>query len=242
MTLRDEDLVAYMDGELDAGRAEAIRAALARDADAAARLAAFQQDFAALRAAYAPIADQPVPLAWRQQIEHATTRRADRTALSRRLIALAACALLAVGVSAFIATRQAATPSILAQAEAARTETLATNLRLAGPQLAAADATQALNHATGLSLHAPDLSHLGYTLVELDTYPDAAALRYRDQEGAPLTLYVRKSNGDARFDLLKSGKILTCIWQDDVVSAVMMANIPAGRMMRVASAAYVALL
>jgi anti-sigma factor RsiW len=53
-----------------------------------------------------------------------------------------------------------------------------------------------------------------------------------------LTIYVRKSDGDARFDLLRRGKLRVCIWQDEVVSAVMTGDMSAGEMMRVASAAY----
>jgi len=56
-----------------------------------------------------------------------------------------------------------------------------------------------------------------------------------------LTLFVRRSDGVPRFELLKSGTLRTCIWQDEVVGAVMMGEMSAGQMMRVASAAYLAL-
>jgi hypothetical protein len=51
-------------------------------------------------------------------------------------------------------------------------------------------------------------------------------------------MYVRPSAGAPRFDLLRSGKLRVCVWQDDVVGAVIVGDMPAGQMMRVAGAAY----
>ena len=44
-----------------------------------------------------------------------------------------------------------------------------------------------------------------------------------------------------RFDLLRHGSTRVCIWQDNVVGAVVIAPMSAGEMMRVASSAYTAL-
>ena len=113
---------------------------------------------------------------------------------------------------------------------------------MTGAALADAPSRDAvLAHAVGLSLRAPDLAPLGWQLVELDTYAQAAALRYRAANGGSLTVYVRRSTGAPRFDLLKAGGVRVCIWQDEVVGAVMMGEMSAGQMMRVAGAAYAAL-
>ena len=72
----------------------------------------------------------------------------------------------------------------------------------------------------------------------LELFGHAAQLRYVDGRHRLLTIFVRRSNGDVRFDLLRHGVIRICIWQDDVVSAVIMAPISAGEMMRIASSAY----
>ena len=139
-------------------------------------------------------------------------------------------------------TGRRATDGILLQAEAARQDRMAPIARLTGAELAPGAARdQELSRATGLKLQAPDLARLGWRLAEIDTYPQAVALRYRAGNGTPLTLFVRRSDGTPRFELLKSGALRTCIWQDEVVGAVMMGEMSAGQMMRVASAAYVAL-
>ena len=52
------------------------------------------------------------------------------------------------------------------------------------------------------------------------------------------SITVRKSAGAARFDLLRRGSLRVCIWQDDVVGAVITGQMSAGAMMRVASRAY----
>ncbi len=114
--------------------------------------------------------------------------------------------------------------------------------RLTGAALADASASDAaVARAVGLRLRAPDLAHLGWTLIEIDTYSRAAALRYRSGDGTVLTLFVRPSTGAPRFDLLRKGALRVCIWQDEVVGAVMMGDLTAGQMMRVAGAAYAAL-
>jgi hypothetical protein len=47
-------------------------------------------------------------------------------------------------------------------------------------------------------------------------------------------MFVRSSTGMPRFDLSKDGKVRVCIWQDEVVGAVIMGDMTAGQMMRVA--------
>jgi len=155
------------------------------------------------------------------------------------MLALAACLVLVIGAGAWL-RRQTAPDSILAQADTAGAA--AVLQRITGTALGQPTATDRLLATTiGLRVHAPDLRRLGWQLTELDTLPHAAMLRYRGQDGHDLTLYVRRSNGTPRFDMLRRGKLRSCIWQDEVVGAVLTGELTAGQMMRVASAAYVAL-
>ncbi len=253
-TVREDDLHALIDGALPPGEAARVQAALAADPALTAQAAAFAADRLALAAAYRPIGQEPVPEAWIARIRHATeglpARRVPATASPHRIprrpvwraMALAACLVFAVGGLSLLRHVNAPQETILTQAEAARRATGAVVARLTGAGLADAGVRDAmLTRATGLKLHAPDLARLGWRLAELDTYPQAAALRYRADDGRALTLYVRRSDGTPRFDLLRNGALRTCIWQDEVVGAVMMGDMSAGQMMRVASAAYVAL-
>jgi anti-sigma factor RsiW len=237
----DEDLHAFIDGELPPDRAEWVAAALERDPGLAQRAAAFAADKAALADAYRIIAETPLPEAWLARIHHATTRVRPATSSTNWLMALAACLVLAVG-SAAIWHDFSRPDDLLAQAEAVRENRPRPVARLQGPTLGNADARDAtLTRAVGLKLQAPDLAHLGWRLRELDTYPNAAALRYYAADGRPLTLFVRRSTGAPRFDMLKDAALRTCVWQDEVTGGVIMGRMSAGEMERVAAAAYTAL-
>jgi hypothetical protein len=72
MTVTDEEIAAFVDGELDAGAQAAIVAAMAHDAALGERIAAERTLRAHLCDHFAPIADEPVPDAWIAQIRAAT--------------------------------------------------------------------------------------------------------------------------------------------------------------------------
>jgi anti-sigma factor RsiW len=246
----DEDLHAFLDGELPARRAAEVADAVATTPDLAARLAAFRADKRALADLYRTVAHDAIPQAWLTRIEQATAptvspiipaRAALRPAARRAPWVMALAASLAVLAVATVLRPHNGPPQdpILAEAAAARGDTLPPASRLPAPTLA--DATTALRQAVGLNLRAPDLSALHWQLAEMETYSHAATLRYTNASGQHLTLYLRPSAGTPRFDLLRDGKLRTCIWQDEVVGAVMMGEMTAGQMMRVASAAYLAL-
>jgi anti-sigma factor RsiW len=268
-TIPPEQLSAFIDGELPPEAAAGIEAALRRDPALAAQADAFRRDRDALRAAYAPVASEPLPAAWLARIEAATAPLRDTAPAApdapnnviafrkrpappgpwqkalpklRRAApwAIAACLLLAFATPAIRnLIWQPAGDAILSQAESAQAGTLQALASLDGNALPPALAQRTLlRDATGLPVHAPDLRRLGWSLAALRTYTGAAELRYRNPSGQALTIYVRRSDGTARFDLLRHGKLRVCIWQDDVVGAVIMADMAAGPMMRVAVAAY----
>jgi anti-sigma factor RsiW len=241
--VREEELHAFIDGELPVDRARTVAAALQADPSLAARVAAFEADKAALAAAFRPIAQQAVPAAWIARIERAASAPVRRSAGRRVLwaVALAACVVLVLGRAEQL-DRGPPDGPILAQAEAARQDRILAVTRLTGAALADAPSRDAmLADAVGLKLRAPDLARMGWRLEAIDIYAKAAALRYRTGSGGTLTLFVRPSAGAPRFDLLSSGSMRVCIWQDEVVGAVMMGDMSAGQMMRVAGAAYAAL-
>jgi anti-sigma factor RsiW len=244
-TIPEEELHAFIDGELPSGRTGVVAAAVAADPGLAARVAAFAADKAALAAAYRQVGGEAVPASWIARIERATAPKGVRRSVwprARWAVGLAACLVLAVGGATVLYQSQRDDRSILAQAEAARLEQSPALSRLTGAALVDARLRDAvLAHAVGLHLRAPDLAHLGWQLTELDTYPEAAALRYRAANGGSLTMFVRRSTGTPRFDLLKTARVRVCVWQDEVVGAVIMGEMSAGQMMRVAGAAYAAL-
>ena len=56
-----------------------------------------------------------------------------------------------------------------------------------------------------------------------------------------LTIYVRPSDGTVQFDIIRHGDTHVCVWQDDVVGAVITASVSAAEMLRIASSAYTSL-
>ena len=61
---------------------------------------------------------------------------------------------------------------------------------------------------------------------------------YRNAADQVFTLYLRPSGGTEAFDLMKRGDLRICLWQDDVLATVMMGDMSAAEMLRVASLAY----
>jgi anti-sigma factor RsiW len=241
----EDALHAYIDGELAAGERAAFERRMAADPALGARVAAYAADKAMLAAVFRPVGERKLPPAWAARIaaDGPAPRLPQRQSGRRNvLFALAACVLAIAG--GWWAGLLHPSDSILADAAAARDHRLAPVRQLAGAALPPGATRDALLHDTlHLNVRAPDLAKFGYRLVELDTYSSwrggpAAGLRYRDANARELTIYVRASSGEARFDLLRSGALRVCIWQDDVVGAVMTGQMSAGEMMRIASAAY----
>lgn len=114
--LDEETLMAYVDGELDPGRAAEIEALLAEDAEARATVQMFRDSAAALRGAFDPILREPVPERLLAAVNAPPTgkvrdiRLARRGALSRFLPqtawARAAAVALLVGTGAGYLTAQ----------------------------------------------------------------------------------------------------------------------------------------
>jgi anti-sigma factor RsiW len=234
--IEETELHAFIDGELPPDRAAAVQAALAAEPSLAARVAAYRADQLRLQALLGPVADRPLPPSWRARIQ---SYRAPGRISGPRMAVAAALALALLGGTATLLQQRHGQDTILAEAQGARDGTLLPTETITGAVLAKPGTDLWLQAALSLNVRPPDLTKFGYRLVTMDVYRGpAAGLVYRNAQAAVLTIYVRKSAGDARFDLLRHGKLRVCIWQDDVVSAVMTADMSAGEMMRVASAAY----
>ncbi len=234
----EEELHAFIDDELPAPRRREILALLEGDPALSARIAGYRADRDRLRAALAGLAGRPAPDAWTRRIEAATTRQPRRQAGFGRRHAIAAGIALALGGTAVLVREWPHGDTILADAGAARNG-LTRGQSVAPDRLADARSRDDVLHvALGMPVRAPDLRRYGFQLTRIDLFGHAAQLRYADGRQRLLTIYVRRSNGNVRFDLLRQGGTRICIWQDDVVGAVIMAPMSAGEMMRVASSAY----
>jgi anti-sigma factor RsiW len=235
--ISDEDLHAYIDGALDDDRALAVRSALARDGALAERAALFRADKAMLKAVYEPLTQRPLPREW-----VALVRRRPGTQW-RRAGAIAAAVLILAGVS--LTWWHYASPwngDVVETALDARDGTLTPTRYIALNDIAQAHRYDAaLRQVTGSNVHIPDLSRMGYRPSGLRLYGAAAELVYQGPQGRLFTLYLKRSDGSARFDQFAHGGLRVCIWQDDQISTVMVGDISVAAMQRLAILTYTGL-
>ena len=244
----NEELHAFIDGEVDPNRGAEIVELAAADAILASRIAAFRGDKERLGEAYGKVRDLPLPSEWLRLIEDQTARQRPFASLgrSRRLVgAIAAAVLLLLGIGiAYQFFSVAGTDGILAEALAARQNAMRPEQSLAAGNVAAPDARdQVLTRALAMMVKVPDLTRLGYQLADIHVYSGvpggrAVELTYVDPQKRLFTLYLRHPSGPPRVDLLQRDRMRICIWQDDVVGTVMLGEMSAGEMARIASLAY----
>ena len=236
--ISDEDLHAYVDGALEESRALAVRDALARNSDLAERAALFQADKAMLKAIYAPLAERPLPQEWTL-----LARRRSRPKMLWRLAgAIAAVLLIVAGASLAWRHYASGNGDVVAAALDARDGTLTPQRYIVLNDIAQAHRYNAtLRQATASNVHIPDLSRMGYRPSGLRLYGTAAELLYQGPQGRLFTLYIRRSDGAARFDQFAHGGLRVCIWQDDQISTVMVGDVSVAAMQRLAILTYTGL-
>jgi len=242
--IRDETLHAYIDGELSQAEHAAVERAEKDDPLLARRIALYRADKMRLAATWGDIAQEPVPDAWLA----AMARGVPRRRVSMRVLAgIAASLLVLLGGLAIYRLAMPREESIIAEALAARQDTLpARETITVNSAGAAAYADRAVRAVLAMPAHAPDLLRLGYRLTGAKIYADvpggkAIELIYRDAGGAVVTLYARRPNGPVRFDQFKQGNLRVCIWQDDTLGTVVTGQTSAPEMQRLASLAYAGL-
>jgi anti-sigma factor RsiW len=246
LRIPDEQLHALIDGELSVQECAELEAALAADPYLNQRAALFRADKSRLTQVYGPVANMPVPERWIRMIEN-EPRKQPRFFSIEAIAGIAAAFMLVIGGT--LAYRQSLPHEepIVEEALAARDEALPAREVLAVKASGEhADATRTLSSALAMHVSAPDLKRMGYNLVGLRVYGSTARakgveLLYRHKDNRIFALYLRRPSGPPRFDQYKQGKLRVCIWQDDVLGAVMTGEMSAAEMQRLASLAYTGL-
>jgi hypothetical protein len=240
------ELHAFVDNELDPRRHEQVADYLRQAPALSAQVAAWRIDRDLLRQAFNEVIDQPMPpgYAARFGATVAGRRRVPPRILTTRRFALAASVAAVASVAAIRLSRQDA-DTILAEADAAREGRLPGRIaggdRLAPP----AERDGMIRQALAMPVRAPALDRHGFGLASLELYArpsgGAAHMRYTDASQRALTIFVRHSDGNVQFDIQRRGDSHVCVWQDDVVGAVITAQVSAAEMLRIASSAYTSL-
>ena len=245
----DEDLNAFIDGELDPARAADIAAALAARPVLAARVAALRADKAQIARIYGRLAEEPLPAALGEAMARTTTRQQpqvrQRGWLRPAAWAIAAAAVLAaLGWFGAPLLRSAPADRLVAEAIAARDGAERPAETLTGstlPPPAARD--QLLSAALKVPVKTPNLEKAGFALDAVGIYGDPQARRalelsYRDGRGRRFTVYLHGPTGADGFELRQSGATRICIWQNADLSAVMVGEMSSEEILRVASLTY----
>ena len=237
LLISHEDLHAYIDGALEEGRALAVQNALAGNAALAERAALFRADKAMLKAVYGPLAERPLPPEW---IALARQRPWMRWRLAGAIAA--AVLILAGGPLAWRHYSPLRNGDVVEAELDARNGTRAPERYIVLRDIVQAhryDAT--LRQTVASNVHIPDLSRMGYRLYGLRLYGAAAELLYQGPQGRLFTLYMRRSDGSARFDQFGHGSLRVCVWQDDQISTVMAGDVSVAAMQRLAILTYTGL-
>lgn len=228
----EDDLQAYVDGQLDGRRRAAIESYLAANPQEAQRLAAYRAQNIGLHALFdprpgSPLKDDKLPpriaaLAGTLQAQIGEPRQ--RAAVSRHLRNLAASvALLAAAGTAGWLTMSEAPPSSGLQVASAPQSSLqpAAATAEAGAAGARREVTAWLaGQAGSVAATVPRLESLGFELtgedvVESESGP-AARLHYEDGNGQRLTLTMRAvgQTADSGSAFLRGAETSRFVWQD----------------------------
>ncbi len=246
--IADEELHAFIDGEVGPARAAEIAQAMESDSTLSLRVLAYRTDKLRLQRAYGAVPADPLPQSWLNRIDaHAGKKPAIVFGRIPEQLLAAAAVILVVVFSWAINRDRLATPGgeqIIREALAARDQIArpqevftATNL----PATASRDA--AISSALAMKVRVPNLAKLGYRFDGIRIYSGSAGgkaveLDYRNAGNGLFTLYLRRPSSPPRVDILERGHTRICIWQDDVIGAVMAGDMTAGEMARLASLAY----
>jgi len=243
--LREDDLQAYVDGQLELRRLASVEAYLANHPAEAARVAAYRLQIAGLHALFGPRPGTygartalPPALALlaceldahlRQPAQSAAPPRHRPRRASRRLAAAVAL-LLTAGAATGLALTQPAGPDgpLIA----------ASRLTLEWPlQPAAGLATQ----PGSVPLRTPDLAALGFRLVaqraiDKDAGPPATQLLYQDAEGQRVTLSMRAGGkaGQTSFTFRRDGAAAQFLWQDEHLAYSLIGRMDEARLLSIA--------
>lgn len=252
--ISENDLHAYVDGQLPAARQAEVETWLADHPDDAARLHAYRAQNHALRERFAAVLDEPLPMALRTLAAPpvpAKTAWLPRWSLQR----LAAGIAIAVvsGLVGWTARDQHAPAERLAQGvplprQAAVAHAVFSPDVRRPVEIRADQEDQLVNWLSrrlGTPVRPPRLGALGYELIGGRLLPGGsgpvAQFMYHDAAGQRLTLYVSTENAgnrDTAFRFAQEGPINVFYWVDGQFGYALSAGIPKAELAHVATAVY----
>lgn len=237
--LRDDDLHAYVDRELDSARMTEVEAWLSRDPQAAETVREYRQQRELLHRLFDGVLEEPIPVRMR-------SRRAYSPLWLR-----AAAAMLLIAVSGTFGWWLRGTQEMAnrvpitrhaAVAHAAYTPEVRHPVEVTASEEAHLVAW--LSKRLGAKVQAPKLGSLGFELLGGRLLPEAgrpgAQFMYQDAAGRRLTLYVSTdvSNRDTAFRYANEGGLHVFYWIDRQLGYALSGDIDKNDMLRIARSVY----
>jgi anti-sigma factor RsiW len=237
----EDDLHAYVDGELPADRHQAVEAWLALHAEDAARVAAWRVQAEQIRARYGDTADG-------RRFDLDSLARGDRRR-TWRAVAAAILAFALGGVSGWLGhatldSMPAAAQTVTADAiEAYRLYVVEVRHPVEIPGAEAAHLTQWLSKRLGYEMRPPDLATFGLQLVGGRLLPagkgGAGFLMYEGSTGERYTVYCARSDAaETALRYSAAGEVAAYYWIDDNRAYVVSGPADRDRLLKVAQSAY----
>lgn len=240
----DWALHAYVDGELPPEQRADVEALMARDPEAARKVADVRRQRELLKSAFDGVLDEPIP----PQLSAALRQRPAPARLSPWLAMAAAVLLLVCGGLAgwFLKGATPVTVADLGQQAIAAHNVYAVEVRHpVEVDSTDKDHLQAwLSKRVGTAFTVPDLTEQGYALLggRLLSGHDgpAALLMYEDQKGQRLSVLLASPGTDVETALKveEQGKLIACTWQDGKLAVAVAGEMARDPMMALAKAVY----
>ena len=244
--LSEEQIHAYVDGQLDHTEREAIEKLLASDTEAAARVAAYQEQNHLMQQLFNPVLDEPVPSRLSQPIKKKTT---IRWGLAANIALLLIGSLLGwVSRGSFNPTTHyiASLPQLATVAHVVYAPEVKHPVEVTVEH--EAHLVKWLSKRLGKNVRAPDLTQLGFNLIGGRLLPaddgPAAQFLYEDSVGNRMTLYVHQNPGEDnntafRYQEQDGNKVF--YWIDGNLGYALTASIDKQRLLDAANGVYHAL-
>jgi anti-sigma factor RsiW len=220
-SVREEDLHAYIDRELDAGRSQQIEAWLEERADVARAVQSYRSQGAVLHAAFDSILTEPLPARFARLATPASLAQPRRPVW--RLASTMSWLLFGILLGWFVhGLREPAGAPGLVQHAAAAHAAFVTEVRHPVEVRASEEKHLVgwLSKRLGASIRAPKLSAQGFELLGGRLLPESARpgaqLMYQDASGRRLTLYISTDvdNRDTEFRYVREGTLHVFYWID----------------------------
>lgn len=246
--LAEDDLHAYLDGELDHQRRAAVETWLADEPAQAERLRLWTEQRDGLRRLFDPVLDEPLPP--RLSVGAITARRSIlRRALPRLAAAVVLLALGGLGGWALHGAIPAqpgnSSSAMVGEALSAHRVFVA---EIRHPvEVAVSERTHLvgwLSKRLGAELKIPDLEPAGFALMGGRLLPassgPAAQFMYESKSGQRVTLYLRHNDGGSvtAFRFASQNGIEAFYWLDGPFGYALVADLPRDQLLPLAKAVY----